>query len=221
MAGSPDDAGRRDRFAVIYDANHRHILGYALRRVGLDDASDLVSETFIVALRRLDARCATRAKGLHGRTRNLPSHTRPTGALRAPGVRSGPAVRDPLPCVTCLSTHTAADGGGLLARPGKSGSSEQPGAYDCGFGGLSRSPATPAAGRRDARSQAVSASGRMHQGHSIRAAPVARRVLANHRRGERRRGRVRGHQLPAHNDRLKVSLVSTPSGRATRQVLVR
>ena len=46
------------------------------------------------------------------------------------------------------------------------------------IGGLSRSLATLAAGRRDARSQAVSASGRMHQGHSIGAAPRRGPALA-------------------------------------------
>lgn len=46
---------RRDRFARIYDANYAPLLGYALRRTATDDdAQDVVSDTFVVAWRRLD-----------------------------------------------------------------------------------------------------------------------------------------------------------------------
>ncbi|MDP8929813.1 MAG: sigma-70 family RNA polymerase sigma factor [Actinomycetota bacterium] len=48
-------ADRQDRFRRIYDSNYERILGYALRRTDtFDDAHDVVSETFLVAWRRLD-----------------------------------------------------------------------------------------------------------------------------------------------------------------------
>ena len=49
---TPRDARRR--FTVIYDAYYHRVLGYVLRRVGRDDAADIVAETFTVAWRRLD-----------------------------------------------------------------------------------------------------------------------------------------------------------------------
>lgn len=43
------------RFRALYDANFQAILGYALRRVDQPaDAADVVSETFLVAWRRLE-----------------------------------------------------------------------------------------------------------------------------------------------------------------------
>lgn len=46
---------RRDRFRQIYDDNYERILGYALRRTDtVEDAHDVVSETFLAAWRRLD-----------------------------------------------------------------------------------------------------------------------------------------------------------------------
>jgi RNA polymerase sigma-70 factor (ECF subfamily) len=46
---------RRERFHRIYDANYERILGYALRRTAtVEDAYDVVSETFLIAWRRLD-----------------------------------------------------------------------------------------------------------------------------------------------------------------------
>lgn len=45
----------RDRFRRLYDDNYERILGYALRRTDtVDDAHDVVSETFLAAWRRLD-----------------------------------------------------------------------------------------------------------------------------------------------------------------------
>lgn len=46
---------RRARFERIYEDNSHLILAYALRRTGTtEDASDVVSDTFLVAWRRLD-----------------------------------------------------------------------------------------------------------------------------------------------------------------------
>jgi RNA polymerase sigma factor (sigma-70 family) len=57
MSSLPDltEAGsRRDRFEALYEANYHRALGYARRRVGREDAADVVAETFLVAWRRLD-----------------------------------------------------------------------------------------------------------------------------------------------------------------------
>jgi len=46
---------RKDRFRSIYEAHAGSVLSYALRRVDSpDEAKDVVSETFLVAWRRLD-----------------------------------------------------------------------------------------------------------------------------------------------------------------------
>src|SRR4051794_20485390 len=47
------DDERRARFQALYEANYEPILGYALRRARGADALDVVSETFLVAWRRL------------------------------------------------------------------------------------------------------------------------------------------------------------------------
>lgn len=48
-------ADRRARFEEIYDAYSGLILAYAARRTpNIDDAADIVAETFVVAWRRLD-----------------------------------------------------------------------------------------------------------------------------------------------------------------------
>jgi RNA polymerase sigma factor (sigma-70 family) len=47
--------GVTDRFEHVYAAHVRAVLGYALRRTpDPEDAADVVAETFLVALRRLD-----------------------------------------------------------------------------------------------------------------------------------------------------------------------
>jgi RNA polymerase sigma factor (sigma-70 family) len=46
---------RRDRFVALYEENYHRVLGYALRRIGADEATDVVAETFLVAWRRLEA----------------------------------------------------------------------------------------------------------------------------------------------------------------------
>src|SRR5262245_12485552 len=47
-------ADERDRFAALFEAHARVVLGYALRRLAdVDDASDVVAEVFLVAWRRM------------------------------------------------------------------------------------------------------------------------------------------------------------------------
>jgi RNA polymerase sigma-70 factor (ECF subfamily) len=45
---------REARFTRVFDLHYHRILGYARRRVGPDDAQDIVAETFAVAWRRFD-----------------------------------------------------------------------------------------------------------------------------------------------------------------------
>jgi RNA polymerase sigma factor (sigma-70 family) len=46
---------RRARFRAVYEANYHRVLGYVLRRtVSLEDAEDVVAETFLTAWRRLE-----------------------------------------------------------------------------------------------------------------------------------------------------------------------
>jgi len=53
MTSSKRDDERRARFRALYEVNYELILGYALRRAQGADALDIVSETFLVAWRRL------------------------------------------------------------------------------------------------------------------------------------------------------------------------
>jgi RNA polymerase sigma factor (sigma-70 family) len=51
----PAGEGAEARFARLYAAHGRHVMAYALRRAARpEDAADVVSETFLVAWRRLD-----------------------------------------------------------------------------------------------------------------------------------------------------------------------
>jgi RNA polymerase sigma-70 factor (ECF subfamily) len=47
------DASDEARFAALYVRNHGQVLAYCARRVGPDQARDAVSDTFLVAWRRL------------------------------------------------------------------------------------------------------------------------------------------------------------------------
>ncbi|WP_113700910.1 RNA polymerase sigma factor [Nonomuraea lactucae] len=60
-----------ERFTVLYDRHYRNVLGYALLRAEQSIAEDLVSETFLVAWRRLDELPDPPLPWLLGVTRNL------------------------------------------------------------------------------------------------------------------------------------------------------
>ena len=45
----------RDRLAALFGRHHRQVYAYAVSRAGRDLADDIVSDTFLVAWRRLDA----------------------------------------------------------------------------------------------------------------------------------------------------------------------
>lgn len=48
------DHSGEDRYAGLFDAHYEALLGYCARRVGLQDAHDLVAEVFAIAWRRID-----------------------------------------------------------------------------------------------------------------------------------------------------------------------
>jgi DNA-directed RNA polymerase specialized sigma24 family protein len=50
----PTERIGRDRFGALYEENYHLILGYAPRRAGGDEATDVVAEIFLVAWRRLE-----------------------------------------------------------------------------------------------------------------------------------------------------------------------
>ncbi|MDA0184519.1 RNA polymerase sigma factor [Solirubrobacter phytolaccae] len=48
----PNAAGERERFVALYESHGAAVLAYARRRVGADEADDVLAETFLVAWRR-------------------------------------------------------------------------------------------------------------------------------------------------------------------------
>jgi RNA polymerase sigma factor (sigma-70 family) len=51
----PPEGDRADRFTALFEATHRPLLAYAVRRVAdPSDAADVVAEAFLVAWRRID-----------------------------------------------------------------------------------------------------------------------------------------------------------------------
>ncbi len=54
MSKSSPDHVRDTRFTRLYDAYYHRIFGYSQRRVGREDAADVVADTFAAAWRRLD-----------------------------------------------------------------------------------------------------------------------------------------------------------------------
>ena len=61
----------RDRFAEVFGRHHRQVYAYAVSRAGRDVADDIVSDTFLVAWRRLDAMPAEPLPWLLGVARNV------------------------------------------------------------------------------------------------------------------------------------------------------
>ena len=61
----------RDRFATLFGRHHRQVYAYAVSRAGRDVADDIVSDTFLVAWRRLDAVPADPLPWLLGVARNV------------------------------------------------------------------------------------------------------------------------------------------------------
>ena len=63
-------ATHEERFAAVYRANARPLLGFALRRSARpEDAADVVAETMLVAWRRIEDVPAGGADGVRARRR--------------------------------------------------------------------------------------------------------------------------------------------------------
>lgn len=78
------------RFRRIYDENYAPLMGYALRRAAAEDAAEIVSETFLIAWRRLDeVPEGERARlWLYGTARRVvANHVRSAGRQRRLGER--------------------------------------------------------------------------------------------------------------------------------------
>ena len=83
-----DPEGRQVRFERLYDHASLQVLGYALRRASTpEDAADAVSETFMIAWRRLDAglRVEVNAASLAGQPRSSPAAADPARGGRPAG----------------------------------------------------------------------------------------------------------------------------------------
>jgi hypothetical protein len=74
--GPVDDA--RDRFAGLYDACYRRVLGYAVQHLEADAAQDVASETFLIAW------LATTTCAVHAGAA-IPAAADGTGAIMAQG----------------------------------------------------------------------------------------------------------------------------------------
>jgi RNA polymerase sigma factor (sigma-70 family) len=70
------------RFVSLYDDHYRRVLAYALSQAERDAAEDVVSETFLVAWRRLDDVPAQALPWLIGVARNLLRKQRDSGYRR-------------------------------------------------------------------------------------------------------------------------------------------
>lgn len=83
-------ASRASRFEAIFRSTHRQVLAYALRRTtDRNDAEEVVSETFLVAWRRLDAVPREPLPWLLGTARRVLANQRRSAGRRWP---SGPNV---------------------------------------------------------------------------------------------------------------------------------
>jgi RNA polymerase sigma factor (sigma-70 family) len=101
--GSRSSTSRARQFEGIFNATYSRVLGYAIRRT--DDraaAEDAVSETFLVAWRRLDVVPAEALPWLLGVARKVLANQRRAAGRRAP---DGPLV--PLEAVADLDPRAA------------------------------------------------------------------------------------------------------------------
>lgn len=108
----PTDEFRRARFESIYDAYRLPVLGYCTRRLPVEDAGDVCSETFVVVWRRLEEipddpetlpfLYGIAAKVLANQTRSFRRQTRLKAKLNGLGATQS---ADPLALVVKSSVH--------------------------------------------------------------------------------------------------------------------
>ena len=72
----------RERFEDLFRAHHRQVRAYAVRRVGVDAADDVVAEVFSVAWSRLGEVPPTPLPWLYGVARNIVLHEHRTRGRR-------------------------------------------------------------------------------------------------------------------------------------------
>ncbi|MCO6004386.1 sigma-70 family RNA polymerase sigma factor [Actinoallomurus purpureus] len=77
-----DPENSRRRFTELYDENYRRVLGYVITRTEPHAAEDIVSETFVIAWRRLDQIREPALPWLIGVARNLLLKQRDSGFRR-------------------------------------------------------------------------------------------------------------------------------------------
>jgi RNA polymerase sigma factor (sigma-70 family) len=109
MMRSPGDV----RGETLYSSYADQVFEYASRRVGSDDAADVVADTFLVAWRRLDNVPEDALPWLYAAARNVINNTRRAevrrGALRSRLVSSGGLeTDDPAPVIEARADIVAA-----------------------------------------------------------------------------------------------------------------
>lgn len=83
-----DEHSARGRLTQLWDEHHRAVVSFARRRMPTDAVDDVVSETFLVAWRRLEDVPVDARGWLLGVTRNvIATHTRTYGRWRAVAVK--------------------------------------------------------------------------------------------------------------------------------------
>lgn len=96
MPATDTHADRRARFEALWEAHHRFVLAFALRRTHEDRAADVAEETFAAAWRRLDEAPADARPWLAGIARGvLANERRAEGRRRALGLKLG-GMRQPV-----------------------------------------------------------------------------------------------------------------------------
>ena len=109
MMRAPGDV----RWETLYSSFADQVFEYASRRVGSDDAADVVADTFLVAWRRLDNVPDDALPWLYAAARNVINNTRRAevrrGALRSRLVSSGGLeTDDPAPVIEARADIVAA-----------------------------------------------------------------------------------------------------------------
>lgn len=85
----------RDRLEALFNAHHAQLLAFAVRRIGPDEAEDVVAEVFAAAWRRRDDLPAEPLPWLYQTARNAILHSRRSYSRRANLVDAAASVARP------------------------------------------------------------------------------------------------------------------------------